>query len=177
MHLHGAVNRLDLQRPDRLIKGLGDKVDTALKRLQQVMLRSLRKQRMVAATRMLESSARCQRLPVATRLRDPDGSVIPEWGIDCRSESLVRCRTDGSRPKSSTRRGQLRTTATRRREKMIHRHSSVHHTGHRSSRRTLLPAAHWGPTRASRTRHSSRRYLSLDPTRAQLNCASMRARC
>lgn len=79
VHLHGAVNRLDLQRPDRLIKGLGDKVDTALKRLQQVMLQSLglRKQRMVAATRMLESLSP---LPTLARgytiLRDPDGSVI-----------------------------------------------------------------------------------------------------
>ena len=79
VHLHGAVNRLDLQRPDRLIKGLGDKVETAQKRLQQVMLQSLglRKQRMVAATRMLESLSP---LPTLARgytiLRDSDGSVI-----------------------------------------------------------------------------------------------------
>ena len=77
----GIANRLDLQRPDRLLKGLGEKVAVAQKRLQQVMVQVLtqREQRMVASTRMLESLSP---LPTLARgytvLRDPTGPVISQ---------------------------------------------------------------------------------------------------
>ena len=81
MQMRGTANRLDLQRPDRLMRGLGDKVGAAHRRLQQVMLRTLgqREQRMVASARMLESLSP---LPTLARgytvLRDPTGSVISQ---------------------------------------------------------------------------------------------------
>ena len=83
VHLGGVANRLDLQRPNRLLKGLSETVAVARKRLQQVMMRSLeqREQRMVASARMLESLSP---LPTLTRgytvLRDPAGSVISRTG-------------------------------------------------------------------------------------------------
>ena len=79
VYLRGTASRLDLQRPDRLVSGLGDKVGAVHKRLQQVMLRSLglREQRMLGATRMLDSLSP---LPTLARgytvLRDPAGPVI-----------------------------------------------------------------------------------------------------
>ena len=81
MQMRGTANRLDLQRPDRLMRSLGDKVSAAHRRLQQVMLRTLgqREQRMVASARMLESLSP---LPTLARgytvLRDPTGSVISQ---------------------------------------------------------------------------------------------------
>ena len=77
----GIAIRLALQRPDRLLKGLGEKVDVAQKRLQQVMVQVLiqREQRMVASARMLESLSP---LPTLARgytvLRDPSGPVISQ---------------------------------------------------------------------------------------------------
>ena len=81
MQTRGAANRLNLQRPDRLLMGLDDKVGAAHRRLQQVMLRTLaqREQRMVASARMLESLSP---LPTLARgytvLRDPMGPVISQ---------------------------------------------------------------------------------------------------
>ena len=81
MQTRGAANRLNLQRPDRLLRGLDDKVGAAHRRLQQVMLRTLaqREQRMVASARMLESLSP---LPTLARgytvLRDPMGPVISQ---------------------------------------------------------------------------------------------------
>ena len=75
----GVADRLALQRPDKLLGVLGDKVITTRKRLQQVMIRTLaqREQRVVASARMLESLSP---LPTLARgytvLRDSTGAVI-----------------------------------------------------------------------------------------------------
>ena len=103
----GVADRLALQRPDKLLGVLGDKVITTRKRLQQVMLRTLaqREQRVVASARMLESLSP---LPTLARgytvLRDSTGAVIYRTAdLAVGQKSLAKCWMDDSLPRSSTR--------------------------------------------------------------------------